>query len=99
MVALCETGPERRRITGLARKAMKELRLNFPCSNILMNNIAQVVEMVYSVEHALHLIDEMLGSGMVGSAAAYKVHACSGAAATEVPRGRFSTRTRSTPTG
>jgi len=76
------------RITGLARKAMKELHLNFPCSNILMNNIAQVVEMVYSVEHALHLIDEMLGSGYAPEAPVpYKVHACSGAAATEVPRG------------
>ena len=53
-----------------------------------MNNIAQVVEMVYSVEHALHLIDEMLGSGYAPEAPVpYKVHACSGAAATEVPRG------------
>jgi coenzyme F420-reducing hydrogenase alpha subunit len=76
------------RITGLARAVMQELHLTFPCANIVMNNIAQVVEMVYSVEHALHLIDELLDAGVTPEKPApYKVHACAGAAATEVPRG------------
>jgi sulfhydrogenase subunit alpha len=75
------------RISGLARQVMDEF-LKFPCANIVMNNIAQVVEMVYSVEHALHLIDEMLEAGYgPEKPVPYEVHACSGSAATEVPRG------------
>jgi sulfhydrogenase subunit alpha len=76
------------RISGLARKAWEELRFTVPCSNIVMNNIAQAVEMIYSVEHALHLLEEMLDTGIAQeSPVPYRVHACAGAAATEVPRG------------
>ena len=76
------------RITGLARKAWKELNLKTPSSNILMNNIAQAVEMIFSVERSLQILNEMLDAGVVQeSPVPYKVHACSGAAATEVPRG------------
>ena len=53
-----------------------------------MNNIAQAVEMIYSVEQALHLLDELLEAGVAQETPVpYKVHACSGAAATDVPRG------------
>ena len=53
-----------------------------------MNNIAQAVEMIFSVEQALHLLDETARCrSCPGKPGAYKVHACSGAAATEVPRG------------
>jgi sulfhydrogenase subunit alpha len=76
------------RISGLARQAWDALNLKVPSSNIVMNNIAQVVEMVYSVERALHLVQELLDAGIAQeSPAAYEVRACSGAAATEVPRG------------
>jgi sulfhydrogenase subunit alpha len=76
------------RITGLARKAWEELHLVTPSSNILMNNIAQAVEMIFSVEHSLHLLDEMLDVGVVQeNPVPYRAHACEGAAATEVPRG------------
>ena len=76
-----------KKISGLAGKAMKDL-LKMPCANIVMNNIAQVVEMIYSVEHARKLVDELLETGTVQEPPVpYKVHACSGAAATEVPRG------------
>jgi sulfhydrogenase subunit alpha len=76
------------RISGLARQAMEALNLKLPCANIVMNNIAQVVEMVYSVEHAMHLLNELLDTGVVQEQpVSYNVHACSGAAATEVPRG------------
>jgi sulfhydrogenase subunit alpha len=76
------------RTSGPARQAMKALKLKLPCSNIVMNNIAQVVEMVYSVEHAMHLVNELLEAGAAQEKPVpYKVHACSGAAATEVPRG------------
>jgi sulfhydrogenase subunit alpha len=76
------------RIGGLARKAWEELNFKTPSSNILMNNIAQAIEMIFSVEESLRLLDEMLDTGVVPEApASYKAHACSGAAATEVPRG------------
>jgi sulfhydrogenase subunit alpha len=76
------------RIQGLARQAMDELHFTVPCANIMMNNIAQIVELVYSTEHALHLIDEMLEAGVTPEKPVpYEVHACAGAAATEVPRG------------
>ncbi len=75
------------RISGLAGQAMKEF-LKIPCTNIVMNNIAQAVEMVYSVEHATKIVNELLESGTVQEQPVpYKVHACSGAAATDVPRG------------
>ena len=76
------------RITGMARKAWDTLKLKTPSSNILMNNVAQAIEMIFSVEQALRLLDELLDAGIVQEApASYKVHTCSGAAATEVPRG------------
>lgn len=76
------------RIGGLARKAWEELKFKTPSSNILMNNVAQAIEMIFSVEQALRLLDEILDAGAVQEApVSYKAHACSGAAATEVPRG------------
>ena len=76
------------RITGMARKAWEELKFKTPSSNILMNNVAQAIEMIFSVEQSLLLLDEMLNGGVEQEApVAYKAHACSGAAATEVPRG------------
>jgi sulfhydrogenase subunit alpha len=53
-----------------------------------MNTIAQVVELVYSVEHALELVDSFLRTGLAAEPpVAYRVRAGQGTAATEVPRG------------
>jgi len=76
------------RIGGMARKAWEQLGLTMPSSNIVMNNIAQAVEMIFSVERAHDLVNELLGTGIVSEPPTpYKVRAGSGAAATEVPRG------------
>jgi sulfhydrogenase subunit alpha len=76
------------RIKGLARQAWRELNLTLPSANIVMNNIAQAVEMIYSVEQALNVVNELLNNGIREEQhVAYKSHASSGAAATEVPRG------------
>ncbi len=76
------------RIGGMARKAWEELGFKLPATNILMNNVAQAVEMIYSVEHALQIVRELLDTGVVPeSPPAYRVRAGRGAAATEVPRG------------
>jgi sulfhydrogenase subunit alpha len=59
-----------------------------PCRNIVMNDIAQVVELVYSVEHALHLVTSFLDEGLAPEAPpSYSVRASRGVAAAEVPRG------------
>jgi sulfhydrogenase subunit alpha len=76
------------RIRGMAYRAWEELRLDLPAHNILMNNIAQAVEMIYSVQHALHLVQDLLESGITPELPPpYRVRACQGSAATEVPRG------------
>jgi sulfhydrogenase subunit alpha len=76
------------RIGGMARLAWEELGLTLPSTNILMNNIAQVVEMIYSVERALYLVLDLLETGFTPEPLpSYRVRACQGAAATEVPRG------------
>jgi sulfhydrogenase subunit alpha len=76
------------RIGGLARTVWEALGLTLPSSNIVMNDVAQVVELVYCVEHAKELVDELLSLGVAAeSPVHYEPHACRGAAATEVPRG------------
>jgi sulfhydrogenase subunit alpha len=76
------------RIGGVARKVWEALGLVVPSSNIVMNNVAQIVEMVYSVERARDLVNELLQKGVVPEEPVpYNVHAGEGAAATEVPRG------------
>lgn len=76
------------RIDGLARKAWAQLKLAVPSDNIVMNNIAQAVEMIYSVEQASRIVDSLIADGIREEVpASYRPHACAGAAATEVPRG------------
>jgi sulfhydrogenase subunit alpha len=75
------------RITGMARRAWEELNFKTPSSNIIMNNVAQAIEMIFSVEQSLRLLDELLETRVEETPVSYKVHACSGAAATDVPRG------------
>jgi sulfhydrogenase subunit alpha len=75
-------------IGGLARQAWEVLRLKTPSTNILMNTIAQSIEMIFSVERALQLLDEILDAGVVPeSPVSWKVRATAGVAAAEVPRG------------
>jgi sulfhydrogenase subunit alpha len=76
------------RIGGLARKAWEQLRFSVPSSNIVANNIAQAIEMIYSVEHAMKLVDDLLEPGVQPEAPVpYQVRESRGAAGTEVPRG------------
>ncbi len=75
-------------VQGLARMAWKELKLSVPFDNILMNNMAQAVEMVFSVQRALQLVNELLEIGITPEEPVrYTLTAGQGAAATEVPRG------------
>jgi sulfhydrogenase subunit alpha len=54
----------------------------------VLNSLAQVVEMVYSIEHARDLVDSFLHDGLDAEPpVAHRVKAGEGTAATEVPRG------------
>lgn len=76
------------RLGGLARRAWTSLGLELPSDNILHNTVAQAIEMIYSVEHALELVELLLKVGIRPEAPVpFAVHACQGAAASEVPRG------------
>ncbi|MBZ5637116.1 MAG: Ni/Fe hydrogenase subunit alpha [Acidobacteriia bacterium] len=76
------------RIGGLAREAWERIGFRLPSSNIVANNVAQAVEMIYSVEQALRVVNRLLEEGLEPEAPApYRMRASSGAAAVEVPRG------------
>ena len=73
---------------GLARAAWERIGPKTPSSNILTNNLAQVVEMIRSVEHARALVQGLLRDGPAAETPApIRPRAGAGAAATEAPRG------------
>ncbi len=76
------------RIGGRARAAWNALGLEVPSTNIVANNLAQVVELVYSIDRASEIVATLLADGLAPEQpAAHEVRAGRGAAATEVPRG------------
>jgi sulfhydrogenase subunit alpha len=76
------------RVTGRARAAWQVLGPALPCRNVVMNDIAQVVEIVFSVEQALAIVEGLLARGLVAEPRApYTPRAARAAAAAEVPRG------------
>lgn len=75
------------KLKGMAREAMDTL-LDLPSQNILHNNTAQAVELIFSLERSLEIIDELLAGGLVDEPPVpFEVKAGTGTAATEVPRG------------
>ncbi|MDI3280666.1 MAG: Ni/Fe hydrogenase subunit alpha [Bacillota bacterium] len=72
---------------GRARAAMDQL-LRLPSQNILDNNAAQAVELIFSLERALAIVKHLLAEGLVEEKPVAVVpRAGTGTAATEVPRG------------
>lgn len=75
-------------LTGRAREALETLFPNGVVDNILLNNWAQLVELVHSVEHAVTICDELLALPEVDhDLVDYRVRAGRGVGAIEVPRG------------
>jgi len=70
-----------------AKKAAKTLGLKKGCHNPYMNSVAQVVESVQVIEHALQLIDELLTVGISLEIPHVEVKAGMGAGSVEAPRG------------
>ncbi len=72
-----------------AKRFAAEFGLKAPCYNTYMNNIAQFVEIVHSVDDSIRLIDELLEEGMDEDKAMVEVKpkAGRGVGAVEAPRG------------
>jgi sulfhydrogenase subunit alpha len=76
------------RIRGRAREAWSAIGPAVPSRNIVANTLAQAIELVYSVEHALDLVNGFLESGLPAETPPpCEVRASRGVAASEVPRG------------
>ena len=73
---------------GLARQAWERLGPSIPCRNVVMNDIAQAIELVYSVERAAALVDALVVEGLRDERPTpFAVRAGQAAGAAEVPRG------------
>jgi sulfhydrogenase subunit alpha len=76
------------RIDGRSRELCTALGLALPARNVVMNDIAQIVELVYSIEHALEIVNGLLESGISPERPTpYAPRGAVAAAASEVPRG------------
>jgi sulfhydrogenase subunit alpha len=76
------------RIGGRARSAWNALGLTLPSTNIVANNLAQFVELVYSIERASEVVASLLSGGVAAETPVpHRAGAGRGVAATEVPRG------------
>jgi len=76
-------------LTDNAKRHAEELGLKAPCYNTFMNNIAQFVEIIHSIDDSIRLIDELLEEGMDEDMAMVDVvpKAGRGVGAVEAPRG------------
>ncbi|MGB9841383.1 MAG: Ni/Fe hydrogenase subunit alpha [Candidatus Bathyarchaeales archaeon] len=78
-------------LSPLAKKTAELFKLKPICHNPFMNNIAQLVEVVHSVEDSIKLINELEATGLQSQSDYHKpevkVKAGRGVGAVEVPRG------------
>jgi len=71
-----------------AKKAKEKLGLDSRTENILHNNTAQAIEIVYSIERSIQIIDELVERGIKDEKSVkIKPKAGQGTAAAEAPRG------------
>ncbi len=79
------------RLSPMAKEVAKDFGLSPVCHNPYMNNIAQLVEIVHSVEDSIALIDEIFDRGIEEQGLYHipdiKPKAGNGVGAVEVPRG------------
>jgi len=76
------------KLTGKAKKALEKLGFNSSSQNVLYNNLAQAVELVYAIEKSLEIIEQLLKYGIKDERPIkVKVKAGKGTAACEAPRG------------
>ena len=89
--ALARLNINYKRLSPLARGTAEMFNLLPMCYNPFMNNVAQLVEVVHSVEDSIRLINELEAAGLQTqpdyNKPEVKVKAGSGVGAVEVPRG------------
>jgi len=85
--ALARFNINHERLHPRAKKAAVALNLKAPCHNPFMISVAQVVELVDSLEQAISLIDTILAKGLQEEALQVKPRAGRGVGIVEVPRG------------
>ncbi len=87
--ALARFNNNHEKLTENAREYASELGLEAPCYNPFMNNIAQFVEIVHSVDDSIRLIDRILADGLDEDKrmADIKEGAGRGVGVVEAPRG------------
>jgi len=76
------------KLSGQAKRAKERLGLSSHLDNMLYNNAAQAVELVYSIERSMEIIDELLTAGIKQEKPMeVKTQAGTGTGAVEAPRG------------
>ncbi|MCG2790628.1 MAG: Ni/Fe hydrogenase subunit alpha [Actinomycetia bacterium] len=87
--ALARFNNNYQKLTDNAKKYAEELGLVAPCHNTFMNNIAQFVEIVHSIDDSIRLIDKILEEGLDEdkAMAEIKPKAGRGVGVVEAPRG------------
>ena len=62
--ALARIALNGKKLSGQAREAQEKLGLDWFLGNPFHNNIAQAIELIYSIEKAIEIIDELLTAGL-----------------------------------
>lgn len=76
------------KLSGEAKEARKQFDLDTISENMLYNNAAQAIEIIYSIERSIEIIDELLGTGTLEEKPLeIRVRAGTGTGAVEAPRG------------
>ncbi|MDH4238556.1 MAG: Ni/Fe hydrogenase subunit alpha [Phycisphaerae bacterium] len=76
------------KLSGQAKKAKDKLGMSLLSGNMLYNNAAQAVEMIYSIERSIEIIDELLSVGLNEERPVdIRLRAGTGTGAVEAPRG------------
>jgi len=76
------------RLTGKAAETLAKLQIPIPSKNALHNNLAQVVEIIYALERAIEICDQILAEGLQAEPLPdITPQTGQGIIATELPRG------------
>jgi sulfhydrogenase subunit alpha len=86
--ALARIALNGKKLSGQAKALEKILGLNWFSGNPLHNNVAQAIELIYSIENAIEIIDELLATGIKKEKPVeVMVGPGTGTGAVEAPRG------------
>jgi sulfhydrogenase subunit alpha len=62
--ALARIALNGKKLSGQAREAQEKLGIDWFSGNPFHNNVAQAIELIYSIENAIEIIDELLTAGL-----------------------------------